>query len=203
MFGLEIQDVQKNVFEGKITSSPMSCPLLREKLLKEKDDEFVKVHFLCGFDGIKLKNTRRKVWPLTIVPLDLEDSSRASIRTVMICAIFISEVEPNWKVHDRLIKWTKTSLLNRISWRGSMYSGLIVAGVHDDSVVSILDTANQAAPSYTIPSDSGPCSSCLEYANSSAAVPEVAPEGLIVDEDFDRIRDVVDPSFRRTTAWSC
>uniref|UniRef100_A0A8R1IY88 Reverse transcriptase domain-containing protein n=1 Tax=Caenorhabditis japonica TaxID=281687 RepID=A0A8R1IY88_CAEJA len=68
---------------------------------------------------------------------------------------------------------------------------------------SILDTANQAAPSYTIPSDSGPCSSCLEYANSSAAVPEVAPEGLIVDEDFDRILDVVGPSFRRTTAWSC
>uniref|UniRef100_A0A8R1EXP4 Secreted protein n=1 Tax=Caenorhabditis japonica TaxID=281687 RepID=A0A8R1EXP4_CAEJA len=57
--------------------------------------------------------------------------------------------------------------------------------------------------SYTIPSDSGPCSSCLEYANSSAAVPEVAPEGLIVDEDFDRILDVVGPSFRRTTAWSC
>uniref|UniRef100_A0A8R1EKL2 Uncharacterized protein n=1 Tax=Caenorhabditis japonica TaxID=281687 RepID=A0A8R1EKL2_CAEJA len=70
-------------------------------------------------------------------------------------------------------------------------------------IVSILDTANQAAPSCTIPSDSGPCSFCLEYANSSAAVPEVAPEGLIVDEDFDRIRDVVGPSFRRTTAWSC
>uniref|UniRef100_A0A8R1DHU7 tRNA (adenine(58)-N(1))-methyltransferase n=1 Tax=Caenorhabditis japonica TaxID=281687 RepID=A0A8R1DHU7_CAEJA len=36
----------------------------------------------------------------------------------------------------------------------------------------------------------------VPHANSSAAVPEVAPEGLIVDEDFDRIRDVVGPSFR-------
>uniref|UniRef100_A0A8R1E853 Uncharacterized protein n=1 Tax=Caenorhabditis japonica TaxID=281687 RepID=A0A8R1E853_CAEJA len=77
------------------------------------------------------------------------------------------------------------------------------AGGKRSTSVSILDTANQAAPSCTIPSDSGPCSFCLEYANSSAAVPEVALEGLIVDEDFDRIRDVVGPSFRRTTAWSC
>uniref|UniRef100_A0A8R1DED3 Uncharacterized protein n=1 Tax=Caenorhabditis japonica TaxID=281687 RepID=A0A8R1DED3_CAEJA len=72
-----------------------------------------------------------------------------------------------------------------------------------DLKFSILDTANQAAPSCTIPSDSGPCWFCLQYANSSAAMPEAAPEGLIVDEDFDRIRDVVGPSFRRITAWPC
>uniref|UniRef100_A0A8R1IS17 Uncharacterized protein n=1 Tax=Caenorhabditis japonica TaxID=281687 RepID=A0A8R1IS17_CAEJA len=86
---------------------------------------------------------------------------------------------------------------------GSQYPGWKLRSNLTSITISILDTANQAAPSYTIPSDSGPCSSCLEYANSSAAVPEVAPEGLIVDEDFDRILDVVGPSFRRTTAWSC
>ncbi|ULT91642.1 hypothetical protein L3Y34_009341 [Caenorhabditis briggsae] len=93
MFGDQIICCQKDAFIGQPTSSPLSYPRLQKMLQMEKQRGENVVHFTAGFDGIQIDNTRQKVWPWTIKPLDLPDRSRASTKAVLAVALFISPLE--------------------------------------------------------------------------------------------------------------
>ncbi|EFO98946.1 hypothetical protein CRE_05262 [Caenorhabditis remanei] len=117
--GKHVLNVQSSIVRGECTTSPMGHGILKELLLNELTPGEVKVHFQCGFDGIKLHmKGRYKVWPFTLIPLDLEDKERATVRSVLTCAMYIGKTDPSANVHDRIINWCQNEMSYPISWNG-------------------------------------------------------------------------------------
>uniref|UniRef100_A0A1I7V3D6 DDE_Tnp_1_7 domain-containing protein n=2 Tax=Caenorhabditis tropicalis TaxID=1561998 RepID=A0A1I7V3D6_9PELO len=114
IFGAQFQNTQIDIVNGKSTSSPMASKVLKSKMVNEMEHGRMKVHFASGFDGISIKNTK------------------ASIRAVMVAAIYLGDVDPTAVVHDRITKWACFQLQQHVVWKDVKFVGEIVVGVHDD-----------------------------------------------------------------------
>ncbi|CAI2308605.1 unnamed protein product [Caenorhabditis sp. 36 PRJEB53466] len=112
-------------FFVELSSSPMNCGDLRERLLKENDPGTMTIHVQCAFDGIRLhKRGKMKIWPLTLSCLDLEDVD--------------SHEDPTSKTHDRIVRWILHSFCDEYEWNGLKLRFELVTGVHDDQAKRLL-----------------------------------------------------------------
>ncbi|EFO99074.1 hypothetical protein CRE_13764 [Caenorhabditis remanei] len=133
IYGKKMLKSHNDIISGRTSSSPMACGLLRDQLLKEYNEGMTKIHFITGFDGIKLHNRGKlKCWVHTMVPLDLEDKDRASPRATILTALYFSSSDPSFKVHDRITKWIQSLFSNGLVWNRKSLIFHLQTGVHDD-----------------------------------------------------------------------
>ena len=124
---------------------------------------------------------RYKVWPFTMMPLDMEDRERCSIRSVILTSLYIGKKEPSYKVHDRIVSWLLNEMSRDVEWRGLKVSSKLISAIHDDQ-------ARRKIYNLKSHASKGSCPFCLNQGTlrkvnsvttiSRAVMKEAVPDGL-------------------------
>ncbi|KAF1762686.1 hypothetical protein GCK72_010948 [Caenorhabditis remanei] len=177
LYGYSILETQADVIRGRSTTSPMNHGTLKETLMGHIKAGELSIHFMTGFDGIKLHSRGRlKCWPFTMIPLDLEDRERSSLRSVLTCALYFGSKDPSSKVHDRIVEWVVSEMATSVVWNELLVKCWIASGARR-KVYGLRSHSSRGSCPYCLNQDTV-CKINDRFTISRSDVKEDVPEDL-------------------------